>query len=113
MKTLACHCFKILNDLAPTYFNIISNPCLPFHSPQATMAFFLFLEQARYLQSRHLLHLPLSPHEQPPARLAPSSCFRSQSIAYLNLSSFSMFSRETSHLPHSQVILLSYFFPST
>ena len=46
MKALACHNFRILNDLGLAYFSkIISNHSLPFnYSAGATKAFFLFRE---------------------------------------------------------------------
>lgn len=76
-------------------------------------AFFLFPEQARHLDSEHLyichcLHINTLLSSQ--AQLAPFSSFRSQVIIR---SSFSTLPSEASLLSHPQVILWSYFFPST
>lgn len=106
---------KSSKSLTPEYFsNIISNHCHPWQSlSQATMAFFLFPEQARHFQSQHLYIcqcLHKNTYLQSQIWLAPFSSFSSQLITYLKRSSsFSILSSETGLISQPQVNLVDLF----
>lgn len=83
MKTLACHNFKILSDLAPAYFsNINSNHSLPNHftllEPQRPSFYSLNIYSLSICNTCHSLYMNTFLQSQ--TWLALKSSFRSQPV---------------------------------